>query len=128
MTMLFQVMRVISNTHMRSHRTQPIAPSRAVMDDLGRDALPLRVLVGAACPPPLCPSLALGIVVVLGPLIVVAGNSVTLVLRPELPYTSSVACGERTIVVPSTVMVPPVVNVCPPITNVVPVPGAAMYV
>lgn len=92
------------------------------------DAAPCRELVGAACTFPPCPSLALALENVAVPLVVVAGKRAVDVLRPELPYTSSVACGDRTIVVPSTVIVPPGVSVCPSMTNAVPVPGAAMYV
>lgn len=77
--------RTMSTCHISSHPIQPKAQTEAKMEILSCGALPSRVLVGAACTPPLCPSLALDITVVLVPLVVVAGNRAVVVLRPELP-------------------------------------------
>lgn len=87
------------------------------------------MLVAAGCPlPPVGPALAGALPLVVVIRVVVAGKRASVVLRPALPYTNSVAPGANTIVVPSTVMVPPGVSVWPEMTNVVPEPGIAVIV
>jgi hypothetical protein len=91
--------------------------------------MPCAAPVSCGDPSPLvAPALAPAVAVTLWLLVVVAGKSTVVVLRLELPYTSSVAPGASMMVVPSTVIVPPGVKVWPSMRNVVPVPGTAVKV